>query len=167
MTIDEINSLPRAEFVEALGWIYEHSPWVAERAWTHRPFADIEALHAAMYDEVEKASREEQLALLCAHPDLGSRLPLSAASQTEQAGAGFSLGDEATLDMLRELNTRYREKFGFPFIYAVKGSPQHDIFFALDIRLTNTPEEEFHEALYQVYRIAYFRLEGLTRSSRA
>jgi 2-oxo-4-hydroxy-4-carboxy-5-ureidoimidazoline decarboxylase len=158
MTIETINSLARAEFVESLGWVFEHSPWVAERAWERRPFATMDALHAAMRDEVERTGPEEQLALLCAHPDLGTRARLSAASQTEQKGAGFDQLSADELEHLQQLNAAYREKFGFPFIYAVKGSPQQDILFSMMIRSENSREEEFHEALYQVYRIAYFRI---------
>jgi len=158
MTLEQINSLPQAEFVDALGWIFEHSPWVAERAWAKRPFADIDGLHAAMRSVVEGASREEQLALLRAHPDLGTRLPLTAASRAEQAGAGFDQLENAELDALRASNLAYREKFGIPFIYAVKGRPARDILYAMQTRFGNTPEEEFREAFYHVYRIAYFRI---------
>ncbi len=158
MTLEQLNSLTRPEFVEALGWVFEHSPWVAERAWEGRPFVSLEALHAAMRDRVESAGSEEQLALLGAHPDLGTRARVSAASQNEQSGAGFSQLSPTELEDLEQLNATYRNKFGFPFIYAVKGSPPRDIIFALTLRLHSTQEEEFHEALYQVYRIAYFRL---------
>jgi 2-oxo-4-hydroxy-4-carboxy-5-ureidoimidazoline decarboxylase len=158
MTIEAINSLTRGEFVESLGWVFEHSPWVAERAWERRPFDSLDALHAAMRDEVERAAPEEQMALLCAHPDLGTRARLSAASQNEQDGAGFAQLSTDRLDRLQQLNTEYRDKFGFPFIYAVKGSPPTDVVFSLTLRLHSTQAEEFHEALYQVYRIAYFRL---------
>src|SRR4051794_33658379 len=75
----------QAEFVDAVGWVFEHSPWVAERAWESRPFATLEALHAAMRDRVEAAGQDEKMALLLAHPDLGTRAPLTAASQSEQA----------------------------------------------------------------------------------
>ena len=158
MTIEAINSLTLPAFVEALGWVFEHSPWVAERAWERRPFATVEALHAALRDEVERATREEQLALLRAHPDLGTRARVSAASQSEQAAAGFDQIAPSEFEMLLRFNSEYREKFGFPFIYAVKGSPPSDILFALTTRMDSTLEEEFHEALYQVYRIAWFRV---------
>lgn len=159
MTIEALNSLPHTAFVESLGWVFEHSPWVAERAWERRPFANAEALHAAMRDEVGRATRDEQLALLRAHPDLGTRLRVSAASQSEQAGAGFDQLASGEFEHLQHFNSEYREKFGFPFIYAVKGSPQSDILLALRVRFNSTPEEEFREALYQVDRIAWFRLE--------
>jgi 2-oxo-4-hydroxy-4-carboxy-5-ureidoimidazoline decarboxylase len=159
MTIEALNSLTRAEFVAALGWVFERSPWVADRAWERRPFATMEALHAAMRDEVDRATPEERLALLRAHPDLGTRVRLTAASQKEQTGAGFDQLSQEELEILQQLNSRYREKFGFPFIYAVKGSSQSDILPAMMIRMDNTLEEEFHAALCEVFRIAYFRLE--------
>jgi len=159
MTLDDLNSLSQSAFIDQLGWVFEDSPWVAERAYHRRPFAGLDALHAAMRDAVEAASRDEQLELLLTHPDLGAKLQLSAASLSEQTGAGLHQLSEDETGMLRQFNSDYRRKFGFPFIYAVKGSPAHDILMAMQIRLDNTPDEEFHEALYQVYRIAYFRLE--------
>jgi 2-oxo-4-hydroxy-4-carboxy-5-ureidoimidazoline decarboxylase len=158
MTIEALNSLSRTEFVTALGWVFEHSPWVADRAWARRPFATMESLHAAMRDEVDRATPEEQLALLRAHPDLGTRVRVSAASQAEQAGAGFDQLAPGEFEILQHLNSEYREKFGFPFIYAVKGSSQSDILPAMMIRMDSSPEEEFHAALFEVYRIAYFRV---------
>ncbi len=155
LTIQAINTLTREQFVEQLGWIFEHSPWVAERAWKKRPFADLEALHAAMEAEVENAARKEQLALLCAHPDLGARARMSTASVSEQS-------DRLTAEeygRLQKLNTAYRDKFGFPFLYAVKGSTKYDILRALEQRLQETPDQEFRQALTQVYRIALFRLQ--------
>jgi OHCU decarboxylase len=158
MTVEQLSSLPRTEFVAAFGWVFEHSPWVAERAFELGPFESMETLHAAMRDVVEAATGEEQLALLRAHPDLGTRVRVSAASEAEQAGAGFDQLSPDSFEHLLHLNSEYREKFGFPFIYAVKGSSQEDILVALTIRKDSTREEEFHEALYQVYRIAYFRI---------
>ncbi len=161
MTVDEINSLSREQFVATLGWVFEHSPWVAERAWTMVPFSDLNHFHDAMKQAVHSASNEEQMALLRAHPDLGERARMSNASSKEQSGAGL---DNLSLDeyqRLKRLNTEYREKFGFPFLYAVKGSTKYDILQALEQRLGNTPAEEFDQALKQVYRIALFRLQGL------
>jgi 2-oxo-4-hydroxy-4-carboxy-5-ureidoimidazoline decarboxylase len=164
MTITQLNSFSREQFVVTIGWVFEHSPWVAERAWEKRPFADLKQLLKAMTDEVSRATREEQLALLRAHPDLGTRARMSSASTGEQAGAGL---DQLTADEYRRLhdwNTAYKKKFGFPFLYAVKGSNKYDILRALGQRLQNEPEEEFREALRQVYRIAWFRLEQAVSS---
>src|ERR1700722_12041833 len=137
-SIQDINRLGQEPFVEAIGWVFEHSPWVAERAWHHRPFASRAALHEQMTLEVEAASMEEQLALLCAHPDLGTRAKISPSSAGEQTGAGLDRLTGGEYARLMDLNGAYREKFGFPFLYAVKGSDKFAILEALEQRL-NSP----------------------------
>jgi len=161
MTIEALNALDRTQFVEAVGWVFEHSPWVAERAWTARPFANVDALHGAMADQVEHASADEQLALLRAHPDLGTRARVSDASAAEQACAGLDQLTSAELERLLALNQAYRDKFGFPFLFAVKGSSKRDILDALERRVSSSPHEEYRVALEQVYRIARFRIESI------
>ena len=151
--------MPRDGFVAAIGWVFEHSPWVAQRAWEQRPFRDLIHLHESMRHEVERATYNEKLELLRAHPDLGTRARMSAASTGEQSGAGLDRLTPEEFERLQELNTAYRKKFGFLFLYAVKGSTKYDILRALDQRLQSTPEQEFREALQQVYRIALFRLQ--------
>ena len=163
VTIEALNASDRTRFVDALGWIFEDSPWVAERAWQHRPFAGLDDLHAAMTSELARATEDEQLALIRAHPDLGARARMSAASTGEQAAAGLdSLGTEA-FARLQRLNAEYREKFGYPFLLAVKGRTSDQVLDALARRLPNDPREEFAEALRQVERIARFRLEETVR----
>jgi OHCU decarboxylase len=160
-SIEEINRFPQKEFTATLGWVFEHSPWVAERAWHRRPFASCAHLSERMNGEVAAASLDEQLVLLRAHPDLGTRAKISPDSAVEQAGAGL---DRLTADeyvRLLGLNGAYREKFGFPFLYAVKGSDKVAILEALERRLGADREDEFEEALRQVYRIARFRLESV------
>ena len=159
MTIDQISALDRDGFVAAIGWVFEHSPWVAERAWARRPFATIEALHEAMMREVTGATRAEQLALVRAHPDLGTRARMSESSASEQSGAGLDRLSPAAFERLQRLNTAYREKFGFPFLFAVRGSTADQILAALEARLPSAPDVEFAEALRHVSRIARFRLE--------
>ena len=107
---------------------------------------------------MDQATRDERLALLRAHPDLGTRARMSDASVGEQQGAGLDRLTAEEFDRLQQLNHAYREKFGFPFLFAVKGSTKHDVLAALERRLPSTPEEEFEEALRQVGRIALFRL---------
>ncbi len=164
MTIAELNALDAAGFVAAVGWVFEHSPWVAQRASQSRPFPSVDALHAAMTEQVERATFAECLALLEAHPDLGARARLSEASTQEQAGAGLDSLTPAEFDELHRLNRAYRHRFGFPFLLAVRGSTKHDILRALQARMEASPEDEYREALRQVYRIARFRLEGLIES---
>ena len=158
MKLAEWNAMDRDGFVEALGWIFEDSPWVAERAWSSGPFRDLDALHTAMVQQVEEATREEQLALLRSHPDLGTRARISQASSGEQAGAGLQELTAEEFVRLERLNRAYQEKFNFPFLFAVKGSTKYDILQALERRLENPGDVEFTEALRQVYRIAEFRL---------
>jgi xanthine dehydrogenase large subunit len=172
-TLDRLNTTTAAAFVVAIGWVFEHSPWVAERTAPSRPFETLDALHAAMTAAVASASRAEQLALLRAHPDLGTRARLSGASRGEQSGAGLDALSADDFDRLQALNSAYREKFGFPFIYAVKslprdgaenaktGSPAAQILAALEDRLSRSRDDERAEALQQVSRIARFRLEEM------
>jgi 2-oxo-4-hydroxy-4-carboxy-5-ureidoimidazoline decarboxylase len=159
MTLKELNEKDRDAFVAALGWIFEGAPWVAQRAWEQRPFPTLDALHNAMTSVLAGTSEEQQVALLRAHPDLGARAKMSDASGREQAGAGLDRLTREELDRVRALNAAYREKFGFPFLFAVKGSTKHDVLNALERRLTSTRDIEHQEALRQVYRIARFRLE--------
>lgn len=161
MTLEELNASAQPRFVETLEWIFESSPWVAERAWAGRPFASVDHLHATMTAVVEAAGQEERLALLRAHPDLGARARMSAASVGEQQGAGLDRLTPEEFDRLQRLNLAYRVKFGFPFLFAVKGSTKRDILAALEQRIAADREQELEEALRQVYRIAMFRLQDL------
>jgi 2-oxo-4-hydroxy-4-carboxy-5-ureidoimidazoline decarboxylase len=112
---------------------------------------------------VTEASREEQLDLLRAHPDLGTRARVSPSSTREQAGVGLDRLTQEEYDLLLELNNAWKEKFGFPFLYAVKGSDKFAIMEAMRRRLNSAPQEEFEEALRQVFRIAGYRLEEIVR----
>lgn len=164
MTTAELNSMDQKAFVAALAWIFEDSRWVAERAFHARPFSNVEALHTAMTEQVECATFAEKLALLRAHPDLGARARLSKASIEEQAVAGLDSLTPSEFEHLQRLNAAYQARFGFPFLLAVKGSTKHDVLRALQARKGATPEDEFREALQQVYRIARFRLEDIITS---
>ena len=161
MTVDDLNAYDRAAFVRALGWIFEESAWVAERAWDRRPFRSVDDLHVAMTTVVDTATKAEQLALLRAHPDLGTRARVSDVSSAEQQGAGLDRLDVAEFARMQQLNVNYRARFGFPFLFAVKGSTTHDVLAALEARIGMTRDAEFAEALRQVYKIAKFRLEEI------
>lgn len=165
LTIDSVSALDQAAFVARFGSIYEHSPWVAERAFARRPFASLTALHAAMAGAVAEAGEEAQLALLNAHPDLAGRAALAgeltAASALEQASAGL---DSLTADEMARFtasNTAYRRRFGFPFILAVKHWGKAHILAAFDGRLGNGRAQEMATALAEVDKIAFSRLADL------
>jgi 2-oxo-4-hydroxy-4-carboxy-5-ureidoimidazoline decarboxylase len=161
VTLSQINALSLNDFVDQIGWVFEHSPWVARRAWKHRPFRSLDDLHTRLTAEVACASTNEKLALLRAHPDLGTRAKVSQSSAKEQAGVGLDQLTPVEFARLHQSNEAYKTKFGFPFLYAVKGSDKQRIMQAVDARLQSTPDEEFQEALRQVYRIARFRLEEI------
>lgn len=165
MTLEKINGLDREAFVAALGGIFEHSPWVAEAAFAARPFASVASLHRAMTAAVEAARPERQLALIQAHPDLAGKAAragkVTSRSKKEQKGAGLNGLSDDEFKEFHRLNDEYRERFGFPFILAVRGHDKHSILAAFRDRLQNEPQEERAEALAQIARIARFRLEDL------
>ena len=161
-TFDQLEVCDRDTFVAALGDVFEHSPWVAERAFAQRPFGSVEALHAAMCNAMRAADRDAQLALIRAHPELAGRAAiagdLTAASSREQSAAGLDSCTPEQFAQLHALNAAYRQRFGFPFIIAVRGHDRHSIIAELQQRLEHMPEHEFGEALRQIERIAGFRL---------
>jgi 2-oxo-4-hydroxy-4-carboxy-5-ureidoimidazoline decarboxylase len=165
VTLAGINAMPETAFVATLGGVFEHSPWVAQRAFAARPFASVEALHAAMAAVVARASEAEQLSLLRAHPELAGKAAIrggiTAASVREQARAGLSQCTPEESARLADLNARYTARFGFPFILAVRGYDRAGVLGALARRVDNDPETEFAECLAQVARIARFRLEAM------
>lgn len=160
-----LNALSRADFTAFLGAVFEDSAWVAEGAFAARPFADPAALHRAMVAVVQGADDDAKLALLRAHPDLAGKLArgggLTANSTAEQAGLGLDQLDAAEYDWFDHHNSAYRQKFGFPFIIAVKENSKASIKEALATRLEHSPDEEMATALGEVAKIAKFRLEGL------
>jgi adenine deaminase len=149
----------RDAFVARFGGLYEHSPWVAERAW--RPsFADADELGDALREAMYSASRDEQLALIRAHPDLGERVGvLTDASAREQAGAGLDRLSREEYERFMATNAAYREKFGIPFVVCVREHTKESILQNAAARLGNTPEQETATALAEIAKIARLRLE--------
>jgi 2-oxo-4-hydroxy-4-carboxy-5-ureidoimidazoline decarboxylase len=169
LSLSALNGLDRGAFTQALGRVFEQSPWVAERAWGRRPFATVAELHAAMAATVEAATPAEQLALLGAHPDLAGRAAragaMSADSVAEQAAAGLSRLTDEEYERFHRLNTAYRERFGFPFIIAVRRHDVAGILAAFESRRGHTRGEEIRIALAEVADIARLRLEGLVSAA--
>src|ERR1700688_4657620 len=122
-TLAALNACPRDAFVDALGMVFEHAPWVAEAAFSRRPFVTVAALHEAMVEALRQGGQDRQMALIRAHPELGSkfaRADLTAASQAEQGGLGLDRLSEQEFTRFTQLNAAYRERFGFPFIICVR-----------------------------------------------
>ena len=162
ISLSELNGADRAGFVAQLGSIFEHSPWVAERAWERRPFATPDALHEAMVAVVDEAGEDARISLLRAHPELAGREAqrggMTEHSTREQGGSGLLHCSAEELARLKELNRAYGEKFGFPFIIAVSGMDRAGIIAAMTRRLSQERDAEVAEALRQVARITRFRL---------
>lgn len=161
-----VSHLDRDEFLERFGGVYEHSPWIAEQVYDEglTNQADQPArLSQAMIEVVSRSGREPQLTLLRAHPDLAGKLAiaggLTQASSAEQAGAGLDRCSESEFSEFTELNDRYRAKFDFPFIVAVRGLNRESILERFRVRVHNDWDSEFDEALNQVHRIARLRIE--------
>jgi 2-oxo-4-hydroxy-4-carboxy-5-ureidoimidazoline decarboxylase len=159
LTFEHLHDLDESAFVDELGDVYEHSPWVAERVAGDRPFDSVDTLHDAMAAAVGDAGEERKLELLRAHPDLGEQTELTDASEQEQASAGLDDLQPEQYEAFQRLNDRYREKFGFPFIMAVKGASPDEIQAAMEARVENDEAVEFETALDQVHEIARLRLE--------
>ncbi|MBC7711586.1 MAG: 2-oxo-4-hydroxy-4-carboxy-5-ureidoimidazoline decarboxylase [Rhizobacter sp.] len=164
-TLTQVNSFSPAEFSSAFGAVYEHSPWIAERAFamkTATGYASRAALHSALVAVTQSASDDEKLKLLNSHPELAGKEAalgtLTHESTSEQAGAGLTAMTATLVAQLRAHNAAYREKFGFPFIIAVRNNTQPAIFAAVTSRLTNTRSMEFNNNLMQVGEIARLRL---------
>ncbi len=170
-TLHDLNRLDRVSFTTALGAVFEDSPWVAERAWAARPFASIEALHEAMLEVVRRASREEQLALLRAHPDLAGRTAwagtMSAVSVAEQATAGLDRLTDEEDERFQRLNAAYRERFGFPFIIAARRHSRTSLLAAFEERVGHAAAEELVAAHREVALITRLRLEALIGNGTA
>ena len=167
LNLDHLNTASRADFTRLLDGIYEHSPWIAERAWDARPFATLEALKQALVAALRASTREEQLGLIRAHPELAGKAmvarTLTAESTNEQGKAGLTHCTPEEFARIQQLNAGYNEKFGFPFILAVRGPrgvglDKRQIIAAFERRLQHHPDFEFAEALRNIHRIAEIRL---------
>jgi 2-oxo-4-hydroxy-4-carboxy-5-ureidoimidazoline decarboxylase len=162
--IGAINSMDRAAFVQKFGGIFEKSPWVAEQAWDKRPFATVDEMHAAMVNVVKYAPVPSQLALLQSHPDLAGKEAqagaMTASSVSEQASAGLNALSKVEMLRISDLNAAYKQKFGFPFIIAVRMHTKEGIFFEFSRRLQNDTQTEFANDLQNVYAITRLRLSA-------
>ncbi len=166
-TLQDLNHADREGFVARLQGVYEHSPWIAERAWPRRPFHTLAQLKHALADVVRQASRDEQLALVRAHPELAGKAmvaqSLTAESTHEQSTAGLTHCSPEEFAKLQQLNADYNRRFGWPFILAVRGPrgtglTRQQIIATFERRLQGHPDFELAECLRNIHRIAELRL---------
>jgi OHCU decarboxylase len=165
--VRESSEMSVSEFIETFGHVFEHSPWIAENAWYRGLGArndTVAGLHEALCNEIRRADHEQKLELLRAHPELGVAMggrELSASSHREQLRSGLDACTPEEYAEFQRLNAAYREKFGFPFILAIKGYHRRQILEIFRQRLGHGQEEEFQAALAQVMKIGLFRLQEL------
>ena len=164
MNLSNVNALSTEAFVTEFGDVAEHSPWVARAAAQHRPFASRQAMVDAFSAAVTAATSGDQLTLIRAHPDLATKTKLTEDSTNEQAGAGLSTLSREEFARFTRLNDLYKSRFGFPFIFAVKGATKHQILTSFEHRVNASPADEFAMAVSQICRIFRFRIEDRVSS---
>jgi 2-oxo-4-hydroxy-4-carboxy-5-ureidoimidazoline decarboxylase len=165
ISIAALNQFDREQFVESLGTIFEHSPWVADLAYECRPFRSVSHLHQSMVETVEKSPEFQRMALICNHPELAGKEAdagtLTTDSLKEQSGAGLNQCTAEELAQLQSLNRTYQEKFEFPFVIAVTGLNKIQIIEALEARLKNSAAVEFDTSIIEIGKIGKIRLDAL------
>ena len=165
MPLATVNQLSSQAFVELVGPVFEHSPWIAEAAREQRPFATLEALHRALCDVVKNSTAAQQLALIRAHPDLVGRAALDGTltreSTAEQASAGLSRLSPEEVALFQKYNAAYRNRFGFPFVICARLNKKAAILGGFEQRLKHSPAQEIKTALEEIFKIADLRLRDL------
>jgi len=171
ITLDQVNLLDREGFIARFGSLFEHSPWVAEEAWSSRPFESVEEMWRAFEDAMYAAPRERQLDLIRAHPDLAGKAAvageLTPASRREQASAGLDRLSPGEFEAFARMNREYREKFGLPMVVCVREHTKESILENVQSRLGNSRDEEIRKALAEISRISRYRLLDLVERGEA
>jgi 2-oxo-4-hydroxy-4-carboxy-5-ureidoimidazoline decarboxylase len=170
ISLSQLNSLSREEFVRVVGPVFEHSPWIAEVTWHRRPFASVEKLHEALCLTIAQAGEMKQVQLIQAHPDLVGRAALAGTltpeSNREQASAGLGQLSAEEIALFQKNNRAYREKFGFPFVICAWLNKKEAILKGFEIRLKNNREQEIKAALEEIEKIAGLRLADLMSADK-
>lgn len=161
LNLAQLNALDREEFIRVVAPVFEAAPWIAQRAWTSRPFADRHHLFQALSEAVRQSRHDEQLALIRGHPDLVGRACLSDESQSEQTAAGLADLSQDEIAQFQEYNAQYRGRFGFPFVICARENKKEAILTAFPERLQQDRETEIKTALGEVLKIAELRLADL------
>jgi N-carbamoyl-L-amino-acid hydrolase len=171
LSLEQLNTASTQEAMQLLDGLYEHSPWIAEGALKHRPFASWAHLKYCMAQVLKDAGRDAQIGLIRAHPELAGkamvRKELTAESTNEQSKAGLTECTAAEFEKIQSLNAAYNKKFGWPFILAVRGPRglglnKHQIIATFERRLNGHPEFELQECLRNIHRIVEIRLNDKT-----
>src|ERR1700726_955735 len=162
-TLADLNACSRDDFVAALANVFEYSPWIAEAAASHRPFAGVKRLFDAMTAAVDRAPSELRLALIKAHPDLADKAQraagLTAESSAEQNSVGLDQLSNAEYQAFERVNNAYRAKFGFPYIVCVRRHTKESILRDFERRLPNDANTEMQRSIEEICRIPALRVD--------
>jgi len=165
ISLANLNQYDREQFVESLGGIFEHSPWVADLVYDYLPFNSTAQLHQCMVETVSKSPEFQRMALICSHPELAGKEAdagsLTTESKQEQSRAGLDQCTATELAQLQALNRAYRDKFEFPFVIAVTGLDKAQIIAAVEARLGNPVQVEFDTSIAEIGKIGKIRLDAL------
>ena len=162
-SIDTFNKLNKSEFLSTFGNVFEKTEWIAEKCYNSKPFNNVQELVNKMMEVFENSIKEKHLEILNSHPDLAVKKKLTRESENEQANANLNQCTNEEFEEFNRLNEKYKKKFGFPFIIAVKGKNKNEILKIFRQRITNNINLEFEEAKKQVKKIATFRLSEIIK----
>ena len=161
--IDKFNKLDKSEFLSIFGNVFEKTDWIAEKTYALKPFNNFQELFSKMMEIFENSKKENYLEILNAHPNLVIEKKLTDDSKKEQNSANLNQCSEEEFQEFKDLNQKYKKKFGFPFIIAVKGKNRKEILNNFRQRITNNINLEFEEAKEQVKKIANLRLNEIIK----
>ena len=162
-SIDTFNKLNKSEFLSTFGNVFERTEWIAEKCYDSKPYNNVQELVNKMMEVFENSIKEKHLEILNSHPDLAVKKKLTKESENEQANANLNQCTNEEFEEFNKLNEKYKKKFGFPFIIAVKGKNKNEILNSFRQRITNNINSEFEEAKKQVKKIASFRLSEIIK----
>ena len=162
-SIDSFNKLNKSEFLSIFGNVFEKTEWIAEKCYDSKPYNNVQELVNKMMEIFDNSIKEIHLEILNCHPDLAVKKKLTKDSENEQANANLNQCTNEEFEEFNKLNEKYKKKFGFPFIIAVKGKNKKEILNSFRQRITNNINLEFEEAKKQVKKIASFRLNEIIK----
>ena len=162
-SLDKVNKLSKSDFISIFGNVFEKTDWIAEKAYALKPFNNFQELFSKMMEIFENSKKENHLEILNAHPNLVIEKKLTDDSKKEQNSANLNQCSEEEFKEFKDLNQKYKKKFGFPFIIAVKGKNRQEILVNFRKRIINTIDLELEEAKQQVKKIATFRLREIIK----
>ena len=162
-SVNKVNNLNKSDFISIFGNVFEKSEWIAAQAYVLKPFNNFEELFSKMIEIFENSKKENHLKILNAHPNLVIEKKLTDDSKKEQNSANLNQCSEEEFKEFKDLNQKYKKKFGFPFIISVKGKNRQEILVNFRKRIINTIDLELEEAKQQVKKIATFRLREIIK----